>query len=73
MVEIKFIVPTDKFKDELKKIRDKGLKERQQKQIDKLAANPDFGKPLRYALRPKIRQSEALELAVNDLVSYPRD
>ena len=51
MVEIKFILPTDKFKDDVKKIRDKGLKERLQKQIEKLAANPDFGKPLRYGLK----------------------
>ena len=51
MVEIKFIVPTDKFKDDVKKIRDKGLKEKLQKQIDKVTASPDFGKPLRYDLK----------------------
>ena len=51
MVEIKSIVPTHSFKDDVKKIRDKGLKERLQKQIEKVAENPNFGKPLRYGLR----------------------
>ena len=48
MVEIKFIVPTDKFEDDVKRIKDKGLKERLQKQINKISENPNFGKPLRY-------------------------
>ena len=51
MVEIKSIVPTHSFKDDVKKIRDKGLKERLQKQIEKVAENPNFGKPLRYGLK----------------------
>ena len=51
MVEIKFIIPTDKFKDDVKKIRDKGLKDKLQKQIDKVTRNPDFGKPLRYDMK----------------------
>ena len=51
MVEIKFIIPTDKFKQDVKKIRDKGLKEKLQKQIDKVSENPNFGKPLRYVLK----------------------
>jgi addiction module RelE/StbE family toxin len=51
MVEIKYIIPTDKFKDDVKKIRDKAVKERLQKQIDKLSEDPNFGKPLRYDLR----------------------
>jgi len=51
MVEIKFIVPTNKFKDDVKKIRDKGLKEKLQKQINKVSENPNFGKPLRYDLK----------------------
>jgi len=50
MVAIKFIVPTAKFKEDMK-VRDKGLKEKLQKQIDKIAENPNFGKPLRYDLR----------------------
>lgn len=51
MVAVKFIVPTDKFEDDVKRVRDKGLKEKLQKQIDKIAENPNFGKPLRYDLR----------------------
>lgn len=51
MVKIKFILRTDKFKDDVKKIRDKGMKEKLQRQIEKVAESPDFGKPLRYGLR----------------------
>ena len=51
MVEIRSLVPTDKFKDDVKKARDKGLKEKVQKQIEKVAGNPGFGKPLRYGLK----------------------
>lgn len=51
MVAIKFIVPTDKFERDVRKIRDKSLKEKLQKQIDKVADNPNFGKPLRYGLK----------------------
>ena len=51
MVEIKFIVPTDKFERDVKKIRDKGLKGKLQKQIVKVAENPNFGKRLRYGLK----------------------
>jgi addiction module RelE/StbE family toxin len=51
MVEIKFIIPTEKFEKEFKKIKDKGLKEKLKKQIVKMIENPDFGKPLRYNLK----------------------
>ncbi len=51
MVEIKFIVLTDKFERDVKRIRDKSLKEKLRKQIGKVAENPSFGKPLRYGLR----------------------
>lgn len=51
MVEIKYIIPTDKFKDDVKKIRDKTVKERLQKQINKLSEKPNLGKPLKYDLR----------------------
>ncbi len=50
MVEIRSIVPTDSFKNDIRKIRDKGLKGRLQKQIEKVTENPSFGKPLRYGL-----------------------
>ncbi len=51
MVEIKFIVLTEKFERDVKKIRDKPLKEKLQKQIDKITENPSLGKPLRYGLK----------------------
>lgn len=51
MVEIKFIVPTENFERDVKKTRDKALKEKLQKQIEKLAENPSLGKPLRYGLK----------------------
>jgi mRNA-degrading endonuclease RelE of RelBE toxin-antitoxin system len=51
MVRIRFIIPTARFEHDVKKIRDKGLKDKLQKQIDKIAGNPDFGKPLRYGLK----------------------
>ena len=51
MVAIKFIVPTEKFERDVRRIRDKSLKEKLQKQIDKVADNPNFGKPLRYGLK----------------------
>lgn len=51
MVELKFIIHSDKFKEDVKKIKDKGLKIKLEKQIDKIFGNPNFGKPLRYNLK----------------------
>ena len=51
MVEIRFVIPTERFETEFKKIKDKGLKEKLKKQIVKITENPDFGKPLRYDLK----------------------
>ena len=51
MVEIRFIVPTEKFEKDVRKIKDKLLKEKLEKQITKLTKNPDVGKPLRHDLR----------------------
>jgi len=51
MGEIRSIVATDRFRDDVKKVRDSGLKERVQKQIAKVAEDPGFGKPLRYGLK----------------------
>ena len=51
MVEIKFIISTDRFEHDVKKIRDKGLKGKLEKQIEKIAENLTFGKPLRYGLK----------------------
>ncbi len=53
MVDIKFIVTTEKFKKDVKKIKDRGLKERLQKQIHKVIENPEFGKPLRYDFKER--------------------
>jgi mRNA-degrading endonuclease RelE of RelBE toxin-antitoxin system len=51
MVEINFILLTDKFKTDVKKVRDKAVKEKLQKPIAKVAGKSNFGKPLRYGLR----------------------
>ena len=51
MVEIKFIIPTQKFEHDVKKIRKSPLKEKLEKQIKKITDNPNFGKPLRYDLK----------------------
>ena len=48
MVDIKYIVTTEKFKKDVKKTKNRGLKERLKKQIRKVIENPEFGKPLRY-------------------------
>jgi len=50
MVAIRFIIPTDKFERDVR-IKDKGVKDKLQKQIDKVADDPEIGKPLRYNLR----------------------
>jgi mRNA-degrading endonuclease RelE of RelBE toxin-antitoxin system len=54
MVEIKYIVPTEKFEDDVKSMKDKGLKDKLQKQIEKVTKNPSFGKPLRHGLRGEL-------------------
>jgi mRNA-degrading endonuclease RelE of RelBE toxin-antitoxin system len=51
MVEIKEIVYTAKFERDVRKIRGSSLKEKLEKQIRKVAENPDFGKWLRYGLK----------------------
>jgi addiction module RelE/StbE family toxin len=51
MVEIRSIVHTDSFKHDVRRIRDKAPKERLEKQIEKVAENPNLGKRLRYSLK----------------------
>lgn len=51
MVEIKLIITTEKFEKDVRKTKDRKLRERLGKQISKLIENPGFGKPLRYDLR----------------------
>ena len=51
MVEIKEIVYTQKFEHDVRKLRDGLTKEKLEKQIRKIAEDPDVGKPLRYGLK----------------------
>jgi mRNA-degrading endonuclease RelE of RelBE toxin-antitoxin system len=51
MVRINFVIPSDRFKAEFRKIKDKGMKDKLKKQIVKIVENPDFGKPLGYGMR----------------------
>lgn len=51
MVRIESVVFTQDFESSIKKMRHGGLKEKVKKQIAKIVANPDVGKPLRYALK----------------------
>lgn len=51
MVEIKAIVYTDKFERDVRKIKDSLVKEKLEKQIRRIAENPESGKPLRYGLK----------------------
>lgn len=51
MVEIKNVIYTDKFERDVRKIKDNSLKARLEKQIRKIAEDPEAGKPLRYGLR----------------------
>jgi addiction module RelE/StbE family toxin len=51
MVEIEEIVYTEKFERDVRKVRDSLLKEKLEKQIRKIAEDPNFGKPLRYGLK----------------------
>ena len=51
MVKIRFIIPTRKFKNDVKKIKNSHLKEKLEKQIKKVTENPSFGKPLKYDLK----------------------
>ena len=51
MVEIKNIVYTNRFERDVRKIKDSSIKERLQKQIQKIVEDPTSGKPLRYGLK----------------------
>ncbi len=51
MVTIRNVVWTEKFERELKKIKDRRVKGRVKKQIEKIIENPETGKPLRFELR----------------------
>jgi mRNA-degrading endonuclease RelE of RelBE toxin-antitoxin system len=51
MVAIEHIVVTDKFEKDVKKIRDKKIKERIAKEVKIISQLLDSGKPLSYALK----------------------
>ena len=51
MVVITEVVWTRKFERELRKLRDKTLKDRVKDQIEKILDNPETGKTLRFALK----------------------
>jgi len=51
MEEIKEIIWTQKFEQEFKKIKDRAIQDKIEKQIMKIKNNPNFGKPLRYSLK----------------------
>lgn len=51
MVEIKFLVTTDKFEKDVKKIKNGSIKLRLKKQIKKISENPNVGKPLKHDLK----------------------
>ncbi len=52
---IRQVVPTNQFERAVRGIRDAGVKERVKKQIEKLVADPEVGKPLRYDRRGERR------------------
>jgi addiction module RelE/StbE family toxin len=51
LVEISQIVYTEKFERDVRKTRDNALREKLEKQIRKIAEDPESGKPLRYGLK----------------------
>ena len=50
MVEIKEVIWNINFESEVKKIRDRLIRERVTKQIARIVKNPEVGKPLRFDL-----------------------
>jgi mRNA-degrading endonuclease RelE of RelBE toxin-antitoxin system len=51
MVEIKNLIYTDKFERDCRKIKDNLIKDRLEKQIQKIVEDPESGKPLKYGLK----------------------
>ncbi len=51
MVGIKEVIWTNKFENNLKKVKNKSAKAKIKKQIIKIIKNPDIGKPLRFRLK----------------------
>lgn len=51
MVAISQVVWTKKFERELRKLKDRALKDRVKKQIEKILGDPEIGKPLTFVLK----------------------
>lgn len=51
MVKIEFIITTEKFERDIRRIKDKRLKRGLEKQIRKIVDKPSIGKPLKHVLR----------------------
>jgi len=51
LVVITEVIWTKKFERELRKLRDKTVKDRVKEQIEKILDNPETGKPLRFGLK----------------------
>jgi len=51
LVAITEVVWTKKFERELRKLRDRTIKDRVKEQIEKILDDPESGKPLRFALK----------------------
>lgn len=51
MVVIREVVWTKRFERELRKLKDRTIKDRVKKQIEKILNSPETGKPLRFDLK----------------------
>ena len=51
VISIDEIVYTSKFEHDVRRLKDKGIKDRLEKNIRKIIENPEIGKPLSYALK----------------------
>lgn len=50
MVVIRNVIWTEKFERELKKVKDKAVRDRVKKQVQRILENPEAGKALRFEL-----------------------
>jgi addiction module RelE/StbE family toxin len=48
---IERIIPTEKFEKDVRKIKDKKIKERIDTEVKRVCENPMIGKPLKYSLK----------------------
>ena len=51
VISIDEIVYTSKFENDARRLKEKGIKHRLEKNIRKVIENPEIGKPLSYALK----------------------